>query len=206
MSDSAFWDRLAPKYYRQRIDNLAAYEQTLERVRAHLKPTDRVIELGCGTGGTAVLLAPHVARWVASDGSKEMIRCAEVRLADERAPSNVELRVATMGSAPAGAPYDVACAFNVLHLVDDLAEAVRFLRSVLVPGGLAISKTPCLREHGIAIRALLPVLRMVGRAPPVCVFDTSELEQAFVREGFRLEESRTFDTAKTARFLVARAP
>lgn len=206
MHDIDFWDRLAPKYYRQRISDQPAYEQTLDRVRSYLQPTQRVIEVGCGTGGTAVLLAPKVAHWVASDGSREMIRCAEVRLADERAPNNVELRVASLDRVAEGGPYDVACAFNVLHLVDGLPEAVRALRSALKPGGLAITKTPCLKEHGLAIRLVIPLLRRVGRAPRVFMFDAAELARAFVDEGFTIVESRTFGTAKATRFLVARAP
>ena len=42
--------------------------------------------------------------------------------------------------------YDRVLAFNVLHLVEDLEATVEACASALRPGGLLISKTPCLRE------------------------------------------------------------
>ena len=46
----AFWDRIAERYAAQPVRNPQAYEHTLERVRAYLKPSDRALELGCGCG------------------------------------------------------------------------------------------------------------------------------------------------------------
>ena len=51
----------APKYAKSPIKDVPAYEYTLGRTRSYLKPTDAVLELGCGTGGTALKLADAVA-------------------------------------------------------------------------------------------------------------------------------------------------
>ena len=53
VSSEAFWDGVADKYAKTPIPDEADYAYTLERVRAHLKPGDRVLEIGCGTGSTA---------------------------------------------------------------------------------------------------------------------------------------------------------
>lgn len=204
MTQAAFWDRMARDYFRKPIDDVVAYQQTIARVGTHLKPSDRVLELGCGTGGTAVLLAPHVARWTASDFSSEMIRCARERLANEAAPTNIDVRVAGADEFEQEGPYDAVCAFNLLHLVPSLSSTIRGMRAALAPAGLAITKTPCLGERGLLIRAVLPVLRALGRAPRVEIFDSAELESAFIREGFEILESCTFGEARTDRFLVAR--
>lgn len=75
MSDAAFRNRIAEKYSRGPIKDGAAYEATLARVTTYLQPEDRVLEPGCGTGGTARRLAPLVASVVtATDISEEMIR------------------------------------------------------------------------------------------------------------------------------------
>lgn len=205
MSEAAFWDRLAPRYFRQPIADPTAYEQTLERVRAHLRQSDRVLELGAGTGGTALRLAPHVAHWTASDYSRQMIEHARERLVREGAPVNIDLRVASADEPAPGAPYDAVCAFNLLHLVPDLDASVGHMRAALRPGGLAISKTPCLAEQTVLLRAVLPLMRAVGQAPRVLFFDSKQLEAAFVRAGFTLVESCTFGKARATRFLVARA-
>ena len=55
-----FWDGIAEKYAKRPISDMAAYEYTLGRTRSYLKPEDQVLELGCGTGSTALLLAGDV--------------------------------------------------------------------------------------------------------------------------------------------------
>ena len=53
-----FWDSAADKYARKPIGNEAAYAQTLDRTRAYLSSDQHVLEIGCGTGTTALKLAP----------------------------------------------------------------------------------------------------------------------------------------------------
>ncbi|MEQ9811291.1 MAG: class I SAM-dependent methyltransferase, partial [Azospirillaceae bacterium] len=57
VSAERFWDRAAPKYSRQPVKNVAAWDVTLERTRRHMSPTDHVLEVGCGTGSSALRLA-----------------------------------------------------------------------------------------------------------------------------------------------------
>lgn len=205
-----FWDRLAAEYYAKPIDNPEAYEQTLDHARAHLQPSDQVLELGAGTGGTAVRLAPRVARWTATDISPAMLDCARERLGTSGAPTNVELRTLDADlselSADESPGYDVICAFNLLHLVRDLDASLAAIHRTLRPGGLVISKTPCLGEHSWVVRrVLLPFLRAIGRAPAVGIFDHVQLEQAFARHGFTEVDNRTFAKAPTSRYLVMRS-
>src|SRR5690606_31668869 len=75
--DARFWDRAARKYARDPIKDMIGYERTLDRTVQLLRASDVVLELGCGTGTTALKLAPHVARIVAADVSQEMIAIAQ---------------------------------------------------------------------------------------------------------------------------------
>ena len=75
-SDNRFWDRVAERYAARPIKDVASYEAMLADVASRLTASDRVIEIGCGTGGAAIRLAPGVSQWKATDSSPEMVRIA----------------------------------------------------------------------------------------------------------------------------------
>jgi len=54
---AAFWDKRAKKYASSPIKNKQAYTETMDRTKAHLSIDDKVLEIGCGTGSTTLLLA-----------------------------------------------------------------------------------------------------------------------------------------------------
>ena len=57
-----FWDRIAKRYAARIIKDPAAYEAMLADAAGRLRPTDRVLEIGCGTGSIAIRLAPRHGR------------------------------------------------------------------------------------------------------------------------------------------------
>ena len=120
MADSAaFWDEIADKYAKQPIKDRASYEKTIERVRERLEGTERVLEIGCGTGSTALLLAPNCKELIASDISSRMVEIARDKAAAEGV-DNVRFDHANVfDEALEEGSFDVVMAFNLLHLVDD---------------------------------------------------------------------------------------
>lgn len=182
-----FWDKVAHKYAAASIADMAGYETTLARTRTLLTPSHRVLEIGCGTGTTALRLGPCCGHLVATDVSPEMIAIARKKLAAAPQPS-LEFQVADADAPVFGeACHDVVVAFNVLHLVSDLDAALTSALSALAPGGLLISKTPCLSDMSPLIsRVLLPVMRMLGKAPPVLCFRAADLQAAMVRHGLEI--------------------
>ena len=139
--DRSFWDRIARKYARQKIKDMEGYKTTLEAVQKHLQSDFDVLELGCGTGMTALELAGHVQSYTGSDISEEMITIAHARLAgtDHR---NVSFEVGVAGAVETPAQgFDAVLGFNYLHLVPDLAETLAHIRGHPRKGGLFISKT-----------------------------------------------------------------
>ena len=209
MTDAKFWDRAAEKYARAPIRDLAAYEATLDRVRSYLRPDDEVLELGCGTGSTALRLAPFVRRILASDLSAEMIGIGRDKAAAEGI-GNVGFALAAADAPPEG-QFDVVMAFNLLHLLRDLDGALARIATRVRPGGLFISKTVCLSGSGapLALRLLLgtlPLMQLVGRAPFVHRFDTATLEAAIISAGFEIIETGDYPARPARRFVVARKP
>lgn len=206
--DARFWDRAARKYAADPIKDMAGYERTLERTRALLNGSDNVLEIGCGTGTTALSLATSVARIVGTDISGEMIAIARER-ALAQSCTNAEFAVATAERAPGSeGTYDAVLAFNLLHLVADRSAVLADVARLLKPGGLLIAKTPCLSEMNPLIRLAVPVMRCVGKAPFVAFFVAAELEAEMAAAGFMiLERARHGSGRKDPRiFLVAKKP
>jgi ubiquinone/menaquinone biosynthesis C-methylase UbiE len=198
-----FWDRIAPKYARQRVGDPAAYEAKLARVRALLHTTDRILEIGCGTGSTALRLAPDVAHITATDISRGMIDIAQSKLGPE-APANVTFQQADAVDLIEGRPFDAICAFSLLHLIEDVPKLLSSVREQLKPGGLFISKTECLKDGSFLIRALVPALTALGFAPPVTFLSADDLDRLLRAAGFEIEQIAYLGTKRTNPFIVAR--
>ncbi len=203
-----FWDRIAVKYAADPIADIAGYEATLRRVQGLLSADQDVLEIGCGTGSTALRLAPFTRRLRATDVSTGMIAIAREKLAAEPVPQ-LSFDIADADAAVAGqGEYDVVLAFNVLHLVTDLDRALEQAMRALRPGGLLISKTACLSEMNPLIRYALPLMRAIGKAPHVLCFDAAALQSAMARQGMDIVSVERHGTrGKDFRvFIVARKP
>ncbi len=205
MPDSArFWDARADGYAKRPIRDLRSYEKTLELSRGHLSPGDRVLEVGCGTGSTALLLAPSVEQIVATDVSSRMIEIARSKALSQQVP-NVRFERGTPFDPPLeGEPFDVVTAFNFLHLLEDIPAVLRCLHDRLKPGGLFISKTPCLAEQSRLWAVLLTLLKLVGVAPTVRCLRVAELEGLIGDAGFSILETGSYPASPPSRYVVAR--
>jgi len=207
---SRFWNRIARKYAADAIADVAGYETTLKRVQDLLSVDYDVLELGCGTGTIALRLAPFTRRLRATDASTEMIAISREKLAAAPTP-NLSFEVAE-ADAPAVAPgsQDVVLAFSLLHLVDDLDYTLAVVAHALRPGGLLLAKTPCVGEMSPLItRLALPLMRALGKAPPVLCFNAPELQAAIVRQGLEVLAVERHGTRKDKDirlFTVARKP
>jgi len=205
-SDARFWDRASEKYARSTIKDQAGYERTLVRTKELLPPDASVLELGCGTGTTALRLGGAVRRYLATDISPGMIAIADRKLQAEPVLS-LAFRAGTADTLAAeDERFDAVLGFNYLHLVRDLPGTLRAIHALLEPKGLFISKTACLGDMNPLIRSvLLPVMRVVGMAPTVVVFDADELERAIREAGFDIlaREGHASSGKDTRPFIVA---
>ena len=207
MVDSkTFWDKMAPKYAESQMRSVDDYEHTLARTLSYLTPQMRVLEMGCGTGTTALRLAPHVKAFVGTDQSSEMIRIARDKAADEH--SNLEFRVlGAAESAQLEEGFDVVMGFNLFHLVPDADAVLADIFKILKPGGLMISKTPCLMDKAFGwkrflVAGMLPILKRIGKAPDVGLWRIADVDRRIVDAGFETLEAGNFPAI--SRYVVAR--
>jgi ubiquinone/menaquinone biosynthesis C-methylase UbiE len=205
MTAQAFWDRHAPKYAKKPIADVTAYEEKLECVTELLRSTDRVLEIGCGTGGTASKIAPVVAHVTATDLSAEMIRIARSRSGCDAAGTPEFFQAEAAQHIP-GQPFEVICAFSLLHLVDDIPTVLDSAFHQVKPGGHFISKTVCLKDAPRWMRAMVRLLMAVRIAPNVIILSRAELTRHLIRAGFEIEQTRYFGKNRLSPFIVARKP
>jgi len=206
-----FWSHIARKYARGPIADMPGYERTVRRVQGLLVPHHEVLEIGCGTGSTALLVAPGVRRLVATDLSVEMIAIAREKQEAAQALPQLEFRVADAEAPWNGQPmYDAVLAFNVLHLMSDLPQALGSVVDAIKPGGLFVSKTPCVAEMNALIPLLaLPVMRALGKVPPVLCFNAAQLQTAMKELGLDIVSVERHGSKKSRDirvFIVARKP
>lgn len=201
-AQAAFWNRVARGYAAMPMRNPEAWEETLARVTAQLSPGDHILELGCGTGSTALRLAPRVAAYTATDDAAEMIALTTERGADTPGLHPLHARPGD-GSLPPG-PFDAVLAFNLLHLLPDLPAALAEAHALLKPGGLLITKTPCLGGRYRVLWPLVAALRLFGKAPPLRFLTPHTLEGAITAAGFTIEARADLPRRPPSRFLVAR--
>jgi ubiquinone/menaquinone biosynthesis C-methylase UbiE len=195
-----FWNRIAARYAARQLKNVPANEAMLADVASRLKDSDTVLEIGCGTGGTAIRLAPGVAQWTATDFSAEMVKIAKAKPSD----GNIRFVVSDASNAFDGGPFDAICAFNVLHLVHDLPEMLNRIHAHLKPGGLLISKTWCFADMKRWVRALFRVLRVFGLFPFAAPLGATRLRQAIRDAGFETVDERLFGNYPQNPYIVAR--
>jgi len=199
MRGKGLWNLMARRYARQAISDEAAYQTKLEKTQAHLRPDMRVLELGCGTGSTALAHAPFVRRIEATDYAHAMIEIAKEKRA-AAGISNLRFSVG-MAEAPDFAPasFDAILALNLLHLLDDPEGVVATCRRLLRPGGVFVTSTMPLADNAAwlrKVRWLIPV--------SLSFFGDKALHDMITAGGFTISESWT-PGPSAATFIIAHA-
>ncbi len=207
--DAAFWSKISRKYAADPIRNMDGYLMTLERTKSYLKPEDHVLEIGCGTGSTALLLAPLVAHMTATDLAAGMIEIAEEKRVEEGV-NNVTFKVAEVMDHSVGeATYDAVLAHNLLHLLPDLDHSLAHIASLTKAGGVFISKTVCAPPVGgfrytLIRRLAIPLMQAVGKAPFVNFHSAQVLDDKIKEAGFEIIETADQSGLLPSRYIVAR--
>lgn len=124
-SASGQWDQMRTDLFGDRFH--------LHAMLSLIDPSLTVGDLGCGTGQVSELIAPHVAKVVAVDGSTDMVQAARKRL---KGLHQVDIRRGDMEALPIDeGQLDVAVVALVLHHVPEPARALAEVNRVLKPGG-----------------------------------------------------------------------
>ncbi|GAB5381845.1 MAG: class I SAM-dependent methyltransferase [Aliiglaciecola sp.] len=181
-----FWDRWAERYSKQPIKDPKAYQSKLEHTQAYFKPDMNVLEFGCGTGSTAIVHSPFVKHIKAIDISDNMIAIAKQK-ANTQSISNIDFEVSTLDSlTPETQMFDVILGLSILHLLEDWQSVLTKVHSLLKPGGIFVSSTPCMK-HMTLLKLLAPLGQFAGLIPQLSYFSKEELISSIIATGFEIE-------------------
>lgn len=179
----SYWDGIALRDAARPVADPAAFHDLQERVRSFMRPTDHVLELGSGTGAMADKLARHVARYHCTDASGAMVDLARNRL-QWACRTHVRCAVARVGAPDLPQDQDMVLALDLLHLLDNVPDALRQIHALIRPGGYFIAKTPCFTGPAMTLRLPLYLAYLSGRAPRITMMRPETLERMVRSAGF----------------------
>lgn len=201
-----FWNLIAKRYSKQAIADPASYERKLEITRKYLTPESEVLEIGCGTGSTALLHAPYVKHIEATDFASKMIEIANAKLADGKI-NNVTFSVEAIDDLGGKQKcYDVILALNIIHLLEDKVKALKDMYALLKPGGYCISSTVCMDLKAMPKfwYYLFKLLNFFGLVVRLQSLEEKQLLQLVKDAGFTIEEQWKPESKWTVVFIVAK--
>jgi len=200
-----FWDKTARRYAKGPISDEETYQKKLAETQSFFRPDMRIVELGCGTGTTAIHHAPHVHHIDAIDISENMLEIGRGK-AREAGIDNITFTRGTLADFNAdGASLDAVLALSVIHLLPDrqavFAEVARILKS----DGIFVSSTACLGHSFLRfIKLVAPLGKMMGLMPDVFILTEDELANEVTRAGFTIERQWNHGKNGIAVFMIAR--
>ncbi|GAA3345874.1 methyltransferase domain-containing protein [Amorphoplanes nipponensis] len=143
----AFWDQAAPGWIRhaERQDELGRPLGAAAMAALRAAPGERVLDVGCGCGGTTAEIAAAVGpagAAVGVDVSEAMVAAARHRFPAPGGTAPVFLAgdIETMGEVP-GAPFDAAHSRMTLMLLADPVAGLTTIARSLRPGGRLAATT-----------------------------------------------------------------
>ena len=200
-----FWDKIAEKYSKQPIADEASYQKKLTVTRSYFRPDMEVLEIGCGTGSTALLHAPYVKHLRSTDFSANMIAIAKRKAIDQNIDNVTFEQVSIDGLKIPDQSLDMVMGMSILHLLEDRDAVIAKVYNMLKPGGLFVSSTACLGDALSWFKFIAPIGKALGAFPLVKVFKADDLVKSLTQAGFTIEHQWQPSKDKAV-FIVAKKP
>ena len=198
-----FWNKIAVRYSRQPVADEAAYQKKLRITREYFQPDMEVLEIGCGTGSTAITHASYVKHIHAIDFSSKMIEIAQSKAAAENV-TNINFERSTIEEFTVhDQSLDAVLGLSILHLLENKEEVIAKVYKMLKPGGIFVTSTVCLGDTMKFFKFIAPIGKFFGLMPLVNIFTAGELENSLAGRGFQIDYRWQPDRGKAV-FIVAK--
>jgi trans-aconitate methyltransferase len=157
-----------------------------------VKPGERILDLGCGTGDLAKQIQEHDAEVTGIDASPEMIAKAKAKYPE------LDFSVANAASFHFDEPFDAVFTNAVLHWIHDADGVIKSVYKVLKPGGRFVGEFGGKGNNQLMLAAASEVFRKHGYikgdiAIPWYFPSTAEYATKLEAGGFRVTFTSHFD-------------
>lgn len=174
--------------YDQRWSRYVANTLSFLKIWAQIAPTDRVLDVACGTGEFERLILKENPKqnMVGVDISDEMLTIAQQKL---QPYPNVCFQHASVSALPfPDASFDIVISANAFHYFDDPVVALQEMKRVLKPHGNLTILDWC--KDFLVCRICDWVLQRIDPTHQQC-YTQAEFHQLLSRAGFRIQKSST---------------
>jgi len=136
----SFYDDLAATYDHEQFETGVSLARRTEqalfeaRLPELLRGTERVLEIGAGTGIFTLPLAARAREVLAVDISRNMLKLLEAK-AQAAGVRNITTLAANVEQVALEGPFDLVCAFSALEYMQDLPGLILGLAPRMAPGG-----------------------------------------------------------------------
>ena len=199
----SFWDRVANRYAKSPVSNPERYKQKLIATQRYFTRDMDVFEFGCGTGSTAILHAPFVKSYLATDLSANMLSIAQNKPEFKQLDNLTFKQMAIEDWPEQNSQFDMILGLSILHLVQDPEMITQKVHSMLKPGGLFVTSTACIMDSAPLFRFIAPIGAFLRLIPKVQFFTVDELENKINLQGFKTEFSLPNPDKSEACFLIS---
>jgi ubiquinone/menaquinone biosynthesis C-methylase UbiE len=157
------------------------WQRRVTMLTKHLKSSDKVLEIGCGTGYFTREIAKTGASITAIDISPDLLEIARKDVAS----ANVVFAIANAYALDfENGSFDSVIGSSVLHHLEVEKAIVEFYK-VLKPGGLLSFTEPNMMNPQIALQKNIPALkRKLGDSPDETAFFRRPLKKLLQQTGF----------------------
>lgn len=176
-----FWNSQAKNIDNQPHDDLRGL---VKRCQKYLKPEDEVLDYGCGSGQSSLMLSEDVKTVLGLDYASEMIACCKPKVKQGEGLKFICGDIHT--KALKKNHFDAIVAFNILHLVDDLEGTLDAMARLVKAEGTILAYTPLVRENRNLVCLIIRLLSKLGLVVPVRALSHRKLKEKFEARGFIL--------------------
>jgi SAM-dependent methyltransferase len=207
-ADEAFWEGHWSEESLEHLLGVAEQSPLTRHIESWIRPSDRVLEAGCGLGQYVAYLNGRGINITGVDWASSAIERHR-----EAFPAS-DVRVADLADLPfSDASFDLYLSLGVIEHFEQgpwalLAEAARVLR----PGGRAIFSTPYVNLSRRLTRRAIERRQSEATAQGApfyqFAFDEGSLDELLQRAGFTVSDRRYYDVGRGVRDLrdLARPP
>lgn len=204
LKEKKFWDKFALKYdaYMKRtLDE--TYVSILKNMKEDLKQSDKVLEIGAGTGLITFAICSKVMSIIATDILPEMIKVAQQKK-EEQKLTNIDFQVQDSYKLDfSDNSFDMVLATNVLHLLYEPEKAIREVKRVVRDNGVFIAPNFCMGETR-KDRIIAKLAGLVSGFKIVNKWSIKEYKKVITTCGFQIEKTILIDGRFPLAYMVAR--